>query len=351
MLPYYCLILLPAMAYYVRIKQIKLDAKKRAIATFFALLTLLVALRAVSIGNDTANYRHYFEKFSAMTWSGVLSASIETGFAVLNKLVSLVTDNFQIFLAICAVISIIPICVFYCKESENSFLTIALFMSSSLFIMLFSGVRQSIAIALCVISFQYVKKRKLLPYAVCLALAILIHRSAIVAIPLYFIYHLRIKKVHLLFLIPVIAAVFVFNRPIFNFLLSFLYMFEGSVQETGAYTMLLVYAFFLLVSFVFVEDKDMDKDSIGLRNILIAIVILQLFAPINTLAMRMNYYYIVFFPIIVPKLLHRSSERWRKIAVPMEHALTLFFLVYFFIAAPAVNALHTFPYHFFWGNV
>ena len=95
----------------------------------------------------------------------------------------------------------------------------------------------------------------------------------------------------------------------------------------------------------------MDKETYGLRNLLILALALQMFAPLHSLAMRMNYYYIIFIPLLIPKIVECRSERWNQVAKAGRNVMLIFFLIYFYIGAYSGGGLNVFPYHFFWEKV
>lgn len=64
--------------------------------------------------------------------------------------------------------------------------------------------------------------------------------------------------------------------------------------------------------------------------------------------MRMNYYYMPFIPLLLPRIIRYRSERWEQVAVVARYVLLVFFIVYFVVTAPADNVLDTFPYRFLW---
>ena len=85
-----------------------------------------------------------------------------------------------------------------------------------------------------------------------------------------------------------------------------------------------------------------------MRNFLLLSLMIQLFAPLNVLAMRMNYYYIIFIPLLLPRIIQCSSVKYRSIAAAGRNAMLAFFFVYFFLTAKTGGRLHTIPYHFYW---
>ena len=122
---------------------------------------------------------------------------------------------------------------------------------------------------------------------------------------------------------------------------------QGSPQRH-----LFLFALFAVFAFIIPDESIMDKETIGLRNFLLLSLALQMFAPLHSLAMRLNYYYIIFIPLLLPKIIGCRSKRWGQVAVVARHIMVIFFLLYFFVNIyTRDNNLNVFPYHFFWENV
>jgi hypothetical protein len=212
-----------------------------------------------------------------------------------------------------------------------------------------------LAIGLGFIAYEFTRKKKLIPFILVVVLAISFHISAFMLLFMYPIYYAKITKKWLYVVVPIIALIFVFNRQIFLTLSVVLEMFtkyDASITETGAYTMLILFAILAVFSFVIPDESRLDKETMGLRNFLLLSLILQMFAPLHTIAMRMNYYYIIFIPLLLPKIIEARSKTWEGVAVVGRHVMVVFFLAYFFYNAyTGTNNLHVFPYHFFWESV
>ena len=116
--------------------------------------------------------------------------------------------------------------------------------------------------------------------------------------------------------------------------------------------MIFLFAAFAVFAFLVSDDSRLDSETIGLRNYLLLALMLQMFAPLHSLAMRMNYYYIIFIPLLIPKILEYKSERYRQVAIVGRHVMVVFFLVYFIFGAYAgEDSLNVYQYHFFWEGV
>ena len=358
MLPYYVMLGVPIlMNFLYGRKSENLNAEKRqkiVIGTFFAILLLLLSLRGKNVGIDLSQYLPSFKRVSNMTMSEVLNYfEEEKGFWILNKIISYISTNQQIFLTIVALISVLPLVKLYSKETENGLLTMSIFIVLSNYDMLFSGLRQVIALALVAWAFKYVKEKKLIKFILIILLAFTFHKSALIALLIYPFYHLNITRGRLLLFTPFIALVFVYNKEIFEFLLEFLgdYADNYKYEETGAFTMILLFALFVAFSYIIPDEAKMDKNSKGIRNICVLAFVLQIFALASPVAMRMNYYFIMFYPLLIPKVINRTTEKNKLFYQWTAWVMTIFFIGYYInVMNNGRDILHLYPYKFFWNN-
>ncbi|MBQ9780410.1 MAG: EpsG family protein [Clostridia bacterium] len=325
---------------------------------FFSLLIVLLSVRHISIGNDTYNYAEFFARYIRADFSEVFKYGSDFLYWLLNWLVGKVTQNFQWFLTIVALLSVIPVAKVYCDDREYGFLKIILFVNMSTFVMLFSGLRQVLAMAMGLVAYEFVRKKKFWWFLIFATVALGFHHSAFVVYLFYPLYHVSFKKKHLWFIVPGLLLVFIFNKPIFTWATSILNSVLGekyaaTIENTGAYTMLILFALFLVLAYVLPDEKKMDRETIGLRNFLIMAVILQCFAPVHTLAMRLNYYFVIFIPVLIPKILKNTKSNYKEVAWLASIVLTAFFTVYYLYTTyvsckTGISSLNTYPYVPFW---
>ena len=358
MFVFYVLLLVPIAVQHFRVGNRRVDYEKKnklALLLFFVGITILVGLRHMTIGIDTRNYANYFLYCLDKTWADTGSLSNEFGFYYLNKFVSLFTKSYQVFFVLVSIATFGMIYPTYRRLCKDPCLMIVLFCNMSTFVMAFSGIRQMIAIGIGFIAYEFTRKKKLIPFILMVLLAMTFHTSAFMLAFMYPLYHVRITRKWLLVIVPILAVIFAFNQQIFTSLAWILEEYVGydaSITETGAFTMLILFAIFAVFVFVIPDETLLDEETIGLRNFLIMAVALQMFAPLHTIAMRMNYYYIIFIPLLVPKIIEARSKTWSQVAIMGRHVMVGFFLVYFFYNAyTGTNNLHVFPYHFFWEAV
>ena len=361
MLPYFLLFAIPILYSGVSLiinentNQARIRQNRNALILFFTAWFLLLALRAGTIGVDLKNYFKMFEKTAKSPWEKIFvydEENVEVGYQILCKLISFISTDKQVFLAIIAILSLFPIAYLFARESKNAVLSISIFVTY-LFSMYFSGLRQVLAMGFAVPAYYFTKDRKLIKFILVVLLASTFHQSALVMLIFYPIYHFKMTKARLLLVSLVLVGVFVFNQQVFSFILN---VMGGRYEErydvitsTGAYSMLILFLIFAVYAFLVPQSNKLDKDTVGLRNILLLSLAFQCFALVNSVAMRMNYYFLIFLPILIAKIPTLCREKDKKIADFSIFVMITFFIFYFFLKAyTGTDILQVFPYIPFW---
>ena len=357
MFPYYLMVALPFLMHAVQFesqaREMINKKKNYPILIFFGIYFLLMALRHISVGADTIAYETVFSNISNTAWADLPNyKSSEVGYTILNKLVSSLGGNYQVFLAVASALVAFPLAKLYYDFSENSMVSIALFLVLPVFIMNFSGLRQSLAMSMGVLAFYATKNKKLIWFILCVVVAIAFHQSAFVLILLYPLYHIRLRPVHMFALLPGYVFAFFFREQIFLDLLPIMgekYAERYSeVTDTGATTMLILFSIFLLYSFAVPNEEEVDDVTNGLRNMLVLAVFIQMFSTISVITMRMNYYFLVFLPVLIPRITNRWTSVERFIRNAVNIGMIVFFVLYYFIKAYSVDSMNIYPYIPFW---
>ena len=217
MYPYILLIFIPAaVAIYALAKMQSVPKSNRSyyfehnlvLPVFFTLLILMLMLRHESIGRDLDAYKYYFQTHHTYKFSEVVTEFRESLFKSFNWILGKITDDFQIYIIITSLLSVLPIAWIYCKDRTNSFLKIILFVNMSTFVMLFSGIRQALAMAVGMIAYYFVKNKKLIWFIAMGLLAMMLHHSGFMIFLMYPLYYLKIKKQYLFLAFPIFPLIF-----------------------------------------------------------------------------------------------------------------------------------------------
>ena len=366
MWPYFVLLFLPAILPLVIFQPRRLNLEynyqsivrkrnKMMIFLFFFLLFILMVLRDVTVGKDLLTYKTIFEICKNTSFDNLHKINWEYGYLLYNKIIAIILDNYQFFLMVSAAIILWPIYKLYSQEKKYGFLLIVLFVNMPCFLMMFSGLRQAIAVSLGVFVYMAIEKRKIVHAVLILLLAISFHSSAFVLILLFPANMFTVKVKHLWLIVPMMLIVFVFRVPLFTFVLRYLptkYIdFYGELQQTGAIGMLLLFLIFSIFSFVVLDETRMTEKDHFMRNMLLLSTVFQFFVPVHSWVQRASYYFLIFAPTSLVSVVKAPRKRWKNISNTAVVVMSLFFAFYFFYTAlfSTDNLLDVFPYKFFWG--
>lgn len=328
---------------------------KLTLFLFFFGLFLLLSLRAISVGKDLLTYKSIFEKCTRTAFEKLPTLKWELGYVAYNKVVSLATTNYRHFLIITAIITTLPIYKLYIREKKHALLTILLFINMPCFLMMFSGLRQAIAISMGVLAYQALDKKRYISSVALIILATYFHASAFVLVLLYVAFFLKIKAKHLYFVIPIMGAIYIFRVQILEYVIDFLPQYEefyGEVEQTGAIGMMLLFLIFSIFAFIVIDEKFMTKKDYFMRNVLLIATIFQFFVPIHDLVQRASYYFLVFTPLSVTCVVSAPKKTMKEVSDLALVVMSCFFALYFFYngAFSTDNLLDVFPYKFYWSN-
>lgn len=349
--PYYInILLLIIMSYFFLIKRNDLHSKKVfcTIASFNWII--LSGLRHLSIGADTYQYKLSFINACKTSWKDVFNNFIEVysgitdgkdpGYLFFEKVCSIFTHNYQVYLIIIALIFMGLLAYFIYKNSSNPFLSYLLF--STLFYAFFAitGHRQTIATALTVLlGYELIKKRKLCLYILVIIISYTIHKSSIIFLPFYFIYNKKITKNYIIFML--MSIIFSFS---YRFQLSEFFKQLAGYEEYGVYegAGTEVFTFFLLLMFLVALYfyPILKKRNINANHYINALFLACFFVPltyINPSAMRVVQYFSIFIMLALPDIVNCFKKQDKQFIL----YLVVIILLFLFIKGQPV-------YLFFW---
>lgn len=328
------------------------DKYKKLILCLFwlILLVFLFALRHPSMGVDlqygfSTGYIGNFERIANIQFSDLINRGInhyEIGYVIYNKLLSYVSTNTQFFLGACAFSALVPIIYMIFKYSDSPLFSLIIYLGLPCFIMLFSGMRQIIAIGLCALSLNFIFKKRIFWFIIIVLLATLFHSSAIVFLIAYPIYFIKINKTGRLFSLVLIALVFIFRFQLFT-ILSKLLKDNAEIDNNGAINLFLV--FIVIYVYCFFCGK-IDEKTNGLLNLFLLGCICQAFGGVNSIALRVGYYFIISLIFLIPKVVKNIRDNQTRLVstIGISFAFIVFGLISLYVTSWAMS----YPYYFYW---
>ncbi len=313
---------------------------------------LISGLRADSVGSDTSNYMRIFDENIKFSWSdiwkyfkdfyfGDYGYGYEPGYVIFEKLVSMISTNHVVYKFIVAIIFMSSMGVFIYRNSEDPFLSFVLY--NGMFYNMFSltGYRQVISVAIGILwSYEYIKKRKFIPFLILVLISSLFHKTTLVFIPFYFISQWKIKKGYVFYTIIAVCVMIVFRNQIFELVK----VWVGYEEYTGMdnFTQRNFLMMFVIISvLVMWKYKYFIVNHPEARiycNGLIMTAVMIPFAMVSPTSMRLVYDFAFQLMFLLPLVVETFKGKRDRFIV---YSTIIFVFTYFI-------AFKTPAYEFFW---
>ena len=322
------------------------------------LFTALVALRHPSMGIDlhygeSTGYLASYHKFSEMSFREVIDMvqsngweNYESGYIVFNKLLTYISADDQVLLIGCAILSIVPIGLLIALYSKDYDFSMVVYLGLSLGLIVFSALRQAIAVGICTLSFPFIRRKQWAPFLLLVFLAWLFHGSAIAFLFAYPAYHWNLKKWQRLLGVPLLVGIFLGRNQIFRIAMKLLDK-DAVPEDTNAYRLMVVFGLVYLFCVVF-WDKE-DDTSGGFLNVFYFACVCQCFSSINAIAERLGYFFMVGLVIALPNIVMNLKNV--KIRMLFKYGICSAFVAFGLYSFYSCYWSQTYPYHFFWENL
>lgn len=319
----------------------------------FFLVFGVLALRHQSMGADLGYYSEYnngyldsFDVLNSLPWSQVLVTTdylnYDYGYILLNKLIGSVWQNRQFFIAVCAFLSVYPVAKTVMEKSVSPIMSCVIYLALPVFELLFSGLRQGIALGICFWSIKLIQEKKLFPFLATVLLACLMHDSTFVFLLAYPIYHMKLNRTFRLVSILLIPLVFMFRYQLFS-VLSLLFRQNAVPDNNGAVSLLIFLTGIYAICTIFVKEEDTQNN--GYLNLFFVSCICQVFGNIYSIALRAGYYYIIFAILLIPGTVAQMEPRLRVIA---KLVIIVFFVGFGLFQIYNSSWSMAYPYYWFW---
>lgn len=323
-------------------------------------LFLLLGLRDITVGYDLTVYSsafNYIKEFSfhelinklniISTADLIYPFNLESGYVFINWLISFLNFDFHTFLIILAAFNMISITYFIYKYSTVPWMSFLLFSCLGIYNSMFGLLRQSLTMCILIWSIQYIIEQKFAKFLIIVFMAFLVHRSAIVFIPIYFLHNYKVNK-HLLINLGILYVIFIpASKYILNFFVTPVLKFFGKTSYSTfdlTYNNMIVLLFLiLLIIILFVNMKKLNEniDNLSLWGLLLAFPI-EIFGMYNEVMARILPFFLIFICLLLPKIVKTYSNYKVKVSISYLFPIILIiFEIYLLYGSPM------YPYSFF----
>ena len=338
--------------------------KKIYLRSVFFLLFFISAFRSINIGNDTVEYSRMFDVFGTASNIFNLNTRYELGYVLLNKILYSIWNNKLILFIVTSAFILGSWMKFINVYSSRTWLSVYLFINLRIFYFTLSGLRQSISMAILLISYKYIMEKKLFSFISLVFIASLFHSSAIIFLLVYPLSRIKFNfkflaveslvsmVVYYTFETFISIALRIF--PQYQSYVKGVY-FDGDVRVASIMSFLviiiiLIFGIMTNIKYVRKQEKIVPKNQSEV-NLLLHIVSLATsvyFIAINAnLLSRIGLYFFMFTVVFIPKCIENIKDK--RAALIINYLLLIFALAYnLVILIYRPNWQHVYPYEFFW---
>lgn len=304
--------------------------KRRNIFAFMSFLPLvLVSGLRYNLGVD---YNSYAWIFSAITKLNE-KTHVEIGYELVNKIIGVFTDNYEVLFM---VTSIIILGFFYAAMLKNSaefYMSVLLFITLGYFFYSMNSVRHFMALAIYLYAFKYMKKQEFAKYLALILLAATMHKIALIAIPLYFVFTQKFKISYYAIIAIFLIIVAVFNKQILNLIFTFVYKsYKNSVYNVYSFSLFNVLLSGVATFFALSYYKPLlkrHKSNIILINAAVFMLLFYLFCGWIPTPTRIGHFGTIYFILLFPEVL--ACEPNKKVRDFYRIAIILFAIAFLMV--------------------
>jgi hypothetical protein len=321
----------------------------------FILVALFVGFRDPEMWNDSAGYEIAFTDYTKaldnFSFHDKPFGYTEFGFYFVGVIIKTFTENSTIYFIIISLITFLFLYIFAKKFCMFPLIGLVVYMGRFMPGRNMMQIRAALAIAVLICGTKYITKQKLWKFLALVVIAYLFHHSAIIAIPVYFMGKLNIRKIHIFIgiIIAFIIAGFygglirdvISNSEYVNEMASS-YVQEGS-EKAWSNTLanpMIYYQCFILFLFTFYERKfaKVTVHYYTIRNAYFySTVILIVLCQYAVVAARSSTIFATYEMVVVPMFITLFAKKNR--VIPYLCIMAIYAIFFFMNYKPTMAVL------------
>ena len=336
-------------------KDAKITGKDSFLILVFICLWFIMGMKNITVGVDTKQYLFRYENSNEAMQYGFLNP--EYGYNAIQYFFHDICGfSFHAYCVIIYFVIVAVLVYFIYRYVDDELIGVSIFVFS-LLAMYMSGLRQTLAVSLIILSLVFVEKRRWQLFFPLVAFAFTIHNSAIIFSPMYFVWGLRLnKKQAVIILFTTISALFFkdYLSPIVAYLspdkYDYIDLYEGYKMNV---LVLLAPVIITTFSCIFLgyngKQRKLSKRDSFFYILSCGYIFLIIMSLNNNQLGRLAYYFTSGMMVICSsscsRLITNSNER--SIGLLSRLFIVVLCWLYFFVAAPG-GTFEIDKYAFFW---
>ena len=324
------------------------DAKRTYLIMCGLILFLMIALRHYSLGSiDSAGYYNNWITMRETPYSSLgyalQDSDMEPGYLFTVWCLSRVFPSAQFVFVLTGLLFSIAICRVVYLNSDNVMISMIMCICLGLYMFLIQGLRQGIAISICLLAIESCKRRRFIRFLLLVILASFFHRTALVFILVYFVYGFMLSNQTKAAMAVSVAVLIVLSPVIVEYGNELLDRDYFGTVESGAVVAVMTYAIIAAAAILLLNQHNTEKKDAFFVWLLIFGMSFYLMRYFGAQAMeRISFYFLIGQAIVLPTAVNKLEHKSRNITYL---AVCLLSIALFFYR---LNASYGLNYMFFW---
>ena len=239
----------------------------------------------------------------------------EGGFHVYTWVATQIFPEAQWFLLLTATVIVCCTASFISRNSEDPAISWIVFVCLGSMTFAMNGMRQALAMSICLLSYRYAKEKKFFRFLVVVLIAVLFHKSAIIFLIVYFMRNMRWDAKHVTVLSAIVIAFIAFADRI-----TFLYdsladktYSDEEVFESGGAVTILIYLLAIILFFICSRRKKEPNVFVPLALVVVGVALYLGRFTATQLFERISYYFSYFLMLVFPGIFYDIEEKYRPL--------------------------------------
>lgn len=316
-----------------------LTEKRKGAAGFFLFL-ILGTFSAVrdGIGVDYGGYLLHIERIV----TGKLDY-MEIGFQYLTKFLYAYTGSIPMVIGLCGYITCFFFLLAIYHQSKDKKMSIFLFLSWGYYFLTFNTVRNYLALAIAVYAIEFLIKRKNMKFLAMIIVAVSIHKTALVCLPVYYLANRKYRK-EIYLLIVGIGPVLLLAKPwIRRMVFSIYAVYENGAYDTGDISWFNIGKALIVVILGLIYYKKIENDSRLNFYFNLNVVSFMLYTFVYWIPeiSRIGFYFNISSIFFLPNLVEILNEKNKKVIQIFVYTtgIIIFFLLMLQFSSETIQLL------------
>lgn len=259
MLPYFYILILSLFIAWIY-------HKTRSLPIFLVLCVILavfVGLRSNAVGTDSGGYSRIFLSmgYYSNLHDAIFNISTEKGWNALNWILYQLCPRYWFFFLVVGFLTTIGSMSLIKNLSPIPYISVFFYITLGLYLFGFAGMRQGLSISVYALSYRYLIDRDMIKYFIIVLIAACFHQTALIALPLYFVFTLEFSNLKIVLIAIGAAILGLLIDDVMSFLTTLEDRYEVYNEIQGGGNLFALF-YFIMMLFFWTQRGEINEEHI-----------------------------------------------------------------------------------------